>query len=98
MKPLPPLPAIVWRQRYEALRRYVLERRPVLGTDPLGLVVVFAQGVAGWMQSWSESLSPLAPVLELARPPQYPATPPWQQQLTGLLAHITALHLFGPSP
>lgn len=92
MKPLAPIPPATWRQRYEALRQHVLERRQILGADPVGLVVLLAQGVASWMQSWWDppALSSPAPTLP---PPRCPSTPQWQEQLTGLLAHITAQHL-----
>ena len=31
------------------------ERSQILGSDPLGLVVLFTRGLAGWMQSWWEA-------------------------------------------
>ena len=92
MKPPPPIPPATWRQRYEALRQHVLERRQVLGADPVGLVVLFAQGVAGWMRSWWEPSAPPPPVPALP-PPPCPSSPQWQEQLTGLLAQITTQHL-----
>jgi hypothetical protein len=92
MKPPPPISAAAWRQRYETLRQHVLERRQVLGADPMGLVVLLGQGVAGWMRSWWEP-SPPSPAPAPLPLPRCPATPQWQEQLTGLLAHITAQHL-----
>jgi len=82
-----------WRQRYEALRQHVLERRLVLGADPLGLVILFAQGVASWMQSWDGSPPSSSQLSATPEPLQCPSTPQWHQQLTRLLVHMTALHL-----
>ena len=93
MKALPPIPPALGRQRYEALRQYVLGRRQVLGAAPLGLAVLFDRGVAGWMQSWREPTPWPSPLPALPLPPRCPPTPQWQQQLTGLLAHMTAQHL-----
>ena len=90
MKTMPPTPLAAWKQRYEALRQHVLERRQVLGADPLGLVVLLRQGVAGWMKSWWEP--PPLPTLPMPLPSP-PPTPQWQQQLTELLAHMTVEHL-----
>ena len=81
----------IWRQRYETLRQHVLEDRQVLGADPLGLLLFFRQGVAGWMRAWQEPTSSLA--LSCAPAPCCPATPLWQEQLTRLLAQITVQHL-----
>lgn len=93
MKNLAPVSPVLWRQRYEALRQHVLERRQVLGTDPLGLVVLFTHGLAAWMQSWWEAPAEL-PALAAPPPPvRCPSEPQWQQQLTGLLAQMTAQHL-----
>ena len=97
MMPRPPLPATDWQPRYEALRRHVLERRQVLGADPLALVILLAQGVAGWMRSWNLPPACPAPVLALGPAPLGPTTPQWQHQLTGLLAQITVRHLW-PAP
>jgi hypothetical protein len=90
MKPMPLIPPASWKQRYEVLRQHVLERRQVLGADPLGLVVLLKQGVAGWRRSWWEP--PPLPALP-APPTSRPSTPQWQQQLTELLAHMTVEHL-----
>ena len=43
-----------WTERYESLRRYVLEGRAVLQAQPLGLVLWMAKGLAGWMNEWSK--------------------------------------------
>jgi hypothetical protein len=40
--------AVVWGERYEALRRHVLGD-PVLSAQPLSLVLWLAHGMAGWM-------------------------------------------------
>jgi hypothetical protein len=93
MRQPPPVSAALWQQRYEALRQHVVERSQILGSDPLGLVVLFTRGLAGWMQSWWEA--PAEPSTTSAPRPSLggPATPQWQEQLTHLLAHMTAQHL-----
>jgi len=93
MKQPPSVSPALWRQRYEALRQHVVERRQILGSDPLGLVVLFSRGLAGWMQSWWETSG--EPSRTSAPTPSFPCptTPPWQEQLTSLLAHMTAQHL-----
>ena len=93
MKPPPPVSATLWQQRYEALRQHVAERSQLLGSDPLGLIVLFTRGLAGWMQSWWEA--PAEPSTTSAPRPSLgcPATPQWQAQLIQLLAHMTAQHL-----
>lgn len=93
MRQPPPVSATLWQQRYETLRQHVVQGSQILGSDPLGLVVLFTRGVAGWMQSWWEA--PAEPSTTSA-PRQSlgdPATPQWQEQLTHLLAHMTAQHL-----
>lgn len=93
MKQPPSVSPALWRQRYEALRQHVVERRPILGSDPLGLVVLFTRGLAGWMQSWweapAEPSATSAPIPPLGGSPM----PRWHEQLTSLLAHMTAQHL-----
>ena len=93
MKTLPAVSSVMWSQRYEALRRHVVEQPQVLISAPLGLIVVFTRGLAGWMQSWWEAPSEPSTPMALSQPPRCPSTPQWQQQLTGLLAHMTAQHL-----
>jgi hypothetical protein len=93
MKTLPPVSSVLWSQRYEALRRHVVEQPQVLISAPLGLIVVFTRGLAGWMQSWWEAPSELSTSMVLPQPHRCLSTPQWQQQLTGLLAHMTAQHL-----
>lgn len=94
---LPNTPSTAWLERYETLRRYVLDDRPVLDLEPLGLVLWLARGMAGWMRSWIEAVkTPLLPAVVLP-PPPFSVTPLWQQQLTRLLAQITVQRLF-PAP
>ncbi len=93
MKQAPPVSAALWRQRYESLRQHVVERRQILGSDPLGLVLLFTRGLAGWMQGWWEA--PAEPS-RISAPIQLLgglAMPQWQKQLTSVLAHMTAQHL-----
>lgn len=85
--------AAVWKQRYEALRERVVQGAHILEADPLSLVLLLRQGVAGWMRSWPD----------LAQTPRTPPAPPapvpllptsvWQQQLTELLAEMSFAHL-----
>lgn len=94
MKSLPAVSPATWRQRYEALRQHVLERPQILSADPLSRVVWFTRGLAGWMQSGR--VVPAEPAPALAQPPPPPrcaSAPPWQQQLTRLLAQMTVQHL-----
>ncbi len=83
-----------WKQRYEDLRSHVLEGRRSLGADPQSLVLLCRQGLAGWMRSWRQMMIAPAPRLPLV-PAELPLprTPFWQQQLTVLLAQMTAQHL-----
>lgn len=81
-----------WTERYETLRRYVLEGRQRLQSQPLGLALWMAKGMAGWMRQWTQLLESVASVSMLARP--HRAEPgPWEQPLTVLLAQITLQHL-----
>ncbi len=81
-----------WTERYESLRRYVLEGRQRLQNQPLGLALWMAKGMAGWMRQWTQLLEPVASVALVVRPPTAEAGP-WQQPLTALLAQITLQHL-----
>ncbi len=83
--------AATWTERYETLRRYVLEGRQRLQSQPLGLALWVAMGMAGWIRQWSQLLAP-APVSALSRP-RNAETGPWQQPLTVLLAQMTLQHL-----
>src|ERR1700740_1041719 len=80
--------AMVWTERYEVLRRYVLEGQQRLQTQPLGLALWLAKGMAGWMKQLTELIQPtsLSPRLALSGPVVSGA---WQEQLTWLLAHMT---------
>jgi hypothetical protein len=91
---LPATPAKLWTERYETLRRHFLENQALFSVQPLGLALLRQNGLAGWMRLWqrdgtttSEARvpSPTAAVL--------PVVPFWQQELTALLAHMTAYHL-----
>lgn len=86
---LPPATPTVWKQRYEALRQLAIGGREILETEPLGLVLLLRQGVAGWMRCWSESAPTPAPVAEA---PVVPAST-WQHQLTEVLAAMSLAHL-----
>jgi hypothetical protein len=83
----------VWTERYEALRRYVLEGRQRLQTQPLGLALWLAKGMAGWMKQWTE-------LIQLSGSPRPVLSTPvvsdaWQEPLTLLLAQMT-LEQFQP--
>lgn len=92
ISPTPQTAATVWVERYETLRRYVLDG-PVLSAQPLSLLLWMAHGMAGWMCHWkTENQCPVNPASPLF-PPRCPATTPWHQQLTHLLAQMTTQHL-----
>jgi hypothetical protein len=80
-----------WTERYESLRGYVLEARPLFESQPAGLAVWLAKGMAGWMRQWKTMTDP-APrsprMVELAC-----GSSGWQQQLTTLLAQIALTQL-----
>jgi hypothetical protein len=83
-----------WTERYETLRRYVLAGRQRLQSQPLGLAVWLAKGMAGWMRQWRQSLEPAsAPV---SAPPRLSDAQRWQQPLSVLLAQMTLPHLEPP--
>lgn len=85
----------IWKDRYESLRRLFLQDRQILGTDPLGLVLFLRLGVAGWMRHWATSPTIPQTPAPLTQPIQHPPvrTAEWQQQLTVVLAQMTARHL-----
>jgi hypothetical protein len=85
-------PATVWKQRYEALRQLAIGGRQILQSDPLGLVLLLREGVAGWMRSWSE-LTPTTPFQSASVQPPVASTSGWQQQLTQVLAEMSLAHL-----
>ncbi|MBI1993153.1 MAG: hypothetical protein HYS67_01805 [Deltaproteobacteria bacterium] len=78
----------LWRQRYEALRQHALSGRNTLATPPLGLHLLRQQGVAGWMERWSEAVEPSV-IGATPPPPSLLCTAGWQEQLTVLLAQMT---------
>lgn len=87
-----PTCSTVWMERYEVLRRYVVEGRQRLQTQPLGLALWLAKGMAGWMKQWTE-------LIQLASSSPRPArsgpvaSGAWQEQLTQLLAQMTLKQL-----
>ncbi len=87
----PRMGATTWAERYEMLRRCVLEGRQRLQSQPLGLALWMAQGMAGWMRQWRVLLEPAT--RPLAMPPPTAEAGAWQQPLTLLLAQITLQHL-----
>ena len=93
INPLPIASSATWKQRYEDLRDHVLNGRQSLGADPLSLVLLCRQGLAGWMQGWHEITVPRPPFPLVPSDLLSPVTPLWQQQLTALLAQMTAQHL-----
>jgi hypothetical protein len=94
MKPLSSIPPTAWKQRYETLRQHSLAGQHMLAATPLGLILVYRQGVAGWMRQWREEALPGPSAGPLPLPSLWPATrPDWQQQLTHLLAQITMTQL-----
>jgi len=92
----PAMGAGTWTERYETLRRYVLEGRQRLQSQPLGLAVWLAKGMAGWMGQWRQWLEPASG--PGSAPPRWPDAQPqrWQQPLTVLLAQMTWPHLEPP--
>lgn len=85
---LKPTGSTVWTERYEVLRGYVLEGRERLQTQPLGLALWLAKGMAGWMKQWTELIQvrSLWPRPTLSSPV---ASGAWQEPLTLLLAQMT---------
>jgi hypothetical protein len=82
--------AITWTQRYETLRHYVLEGRQRLQSQPLGLALWMAKGMAGWMR---QLFQPTVGSVCALRPGGGAQPGPWQQPLTVLLAQMTVPHL-----
>jgi hypothetical protein len=95
---IPPItPSTSWTERYETLRRHVLNGDHVFDSKPLSLVLWLAQGMAGWMRAWTKAVE-VAPSPAVVPPPlRFAATALWQQQLTLLLAQITVQRLY-PAP
>jgi hypothetical protein len=63
-----------------------------LESDPLGLVLLLRQGVAGWMRSWSDP-TPTTLLQSALVPSLAASTSGWQQQLTQVLAEMSLAHL-----
>jgi hypothetical protein len=79
----------VWTERYETLRRYVLQGRTRLQAQPLGLRVWLSKGMAGWMNEWSKLSQPEPPSPTAVELPRCLSTGSWQEELTRLLAQMT---------
>ena len=88
-----------WLERYESLRCLALGNDQILGTDPLGLIVLVRCGLVSWMRRWSLLGSTCNPTAVRPEEPALPPSPSWQRQLTNLLAQITAQHVgLHPNP
>jgi hypothetical protein len=87
-----PTAAASWTERYEALRQYALEGRQRLPTQPLGLALWVAKGMAGWMKRWTELITMPAPRVGFPSA-SGPAGGGWQEQLTCVLAQMTLANL-----
>jgi hypothetical protein len=85
--------AVQWKERYEALRQLAVGGSPILGTDPLALVLLVRHGVAHWMRHWSELRAMPATALATGPPAPMAPTSEWRQQLTQLLADMSLAHL-----
>jgi hypothetical protein len=93
----PRAPSATWIERYETLRRQVLQGGQIFGGEPLSLVLWLAQGMAGWMCHWSRAVEGVSSSAVFSPPLPLVAASLWQQQLTLLLAQITVQHLY-PAP
>jgi hypothetical protein len=82
-----------WTERYESLRRYVLERRALLQAQPLGLIVWISKGMVGWMSEWSKLSQPESQSPTSVWLPRGVSGGSWQEELTRLLAQMTLPHL-----
>ena len=91
---LAPTQPNLWTERYETLRRHFIENRQFLASDPLGLTLLLRNGLAAWMRTWRScteaALKTGAPAPDWQCPPISTA---WQQELTLLIAQMTAPHL-----
>lgn len=89
----PPRAAALWTECYESLRQHAVDGSSVLSAHPLGRILLSRQGVAGWMRGWRELVDPR--VTASASLPTMPAANlvSWQNDLTVLLAQMTAQHL-----
>ena len=85
----------LWTERYETLRRHFVENRQLLEADPLGLTLLLQRGIAGWMRTCQSGA--LSATQATTPSPQSwcpPIGPVWQQELTRLIAQMTAHHLY----
>jgi hypothetical protein len=88
-----PTLAVRWKERYEALRQLAVNSgSPILGANPLALVLLVRHGVAHWMRHWPELRAMPAPAPEIRPPISAPPTSEWRQQLTQLLADMSLAH------
>ena len=91
---LAPAQPNLWKERYETLRRHFVENRRLLGSDPLGLALLLRSGIAGWVRAWRSCTEAApqtgAPTPDSTCPPISTAS---QQELTLLIAHMTARHV-----
>src|SRR2546425_869996 len=88
----------LWTERYETLRRHFLENRHLLEADPLGLTLLLQRGMACWMCTWQSCAATAAEASTPSMQSWYrPITTTWQQELTRLIADMTAQHL-QPTP
>jgi hypothetical protein len=94
---LPTTPSTAWIERYETLRRHVLNGCPIFDSEPLSLVFWLAHGMAGWMRDWAKAVEVAPSPTVVPLPLRSAATSLWQQQLTLLLAQITVQRLY-PAP
>lgn len=89
----PPIPPASWTERYEALRRWAREEPRILTARPLGVILLTERGMAGWMRGWAEA-SPSARLPHSGTTASLPGpVASWQNQLTVVLAQMTAAHL-----
>ena len=86
-------PPGAWTERYEALRRCAQEGASILASRPLGWNLLARHGMAGWMRSWTDTNVPVPVSSAASGPPPHLPAPLWQNQLTMLLARMTAAHL-----
>jgi len=88
--------AALWKERYEAFRQLAVAGGRIFEADPLGMVLLLREGVAGWMRRWSGLMGTTTQTPGLAPPSAVVPTPQWQQQLTELLAQMSLAHLPNP--
>jgi hypothetical protein len=90
-------PSAAWIERYETLRRHVLQGCQIFDSAPLSLVLWLAHGMAGWMRHWAKAMEMAASPVATLPPLRLAAPSLWQQQLTLLLSQITLQRLY-PAP